>query len=82
MKINLKLYGGLEEYLPENSSKNQSSIDIRNGCSVEHALNTYGVPLEKCKIVMVNGIHIIPKDRANTILSNSDSLAVWPQSTG
>ena len=82
MKITLKLYGGLAEYLPKNSSKNQSSIEIKEGLSVEQTLNIYGVPLEERKIVMVNGIHIIPEERANKILSELDSLAVWPQSTG
>ena len=82
MKITLKLYGGLEKYLPENSSKNQSFIEIRDSASVEHTLNNQGIPLEECKIVMVNGIHIMPEERADKILSDSDSVAVWPQSTG
>ena len=82
MKVTLKLYGGLKEYLPKNSLKNQSSIEIKDGVNVEQALNIYCIPLEECKIVMVNGIHIIPEERAKKILSNSDSLAVWPQSTG
>ena len=82
MKVTLKLYGGLKEYLPKNSLKNQSSIEIKDGVNVEQALNIYGIPLEECKIVMVNGIHIIHEERAKKILSNSDSLAVWPQSTG
>ena len=58
MKITLKLDGKQREYLPKNSSKNESSIETKDG------------------------IHIILEDRAKKLLSDSDCLAVWPQSTG
>ena len=82
MKITLKLYGLLKEHLPKNSSKNQSSIEIKEGLSVEQVLNTYGVPIKERKIVTVNGIHIISEERTKKTLLKGDSLAVWPQSTG
>ena len=82
MKITSKLYGGIKEHLPKNYSKNQSSIKIKEALSGEEVQNTYGVAIEERKIVIVNGIHIIPEDRTKKTLLKGDSLAVWPQSTG
>ena len=82
MKITLKFYTKLAKYLPENSSKNQAIIEIEENCDVEQALDKYGVPSDQRHLVMVNGIHIMPEERATRALSESDSLAVWPPTTG
>ena len=82
MKITLKLFTKLGNYLPENSSKNQAIIEIEENCYVERVLDTYGVPSDQRHLVMVNGIHIMPEERATRVLSESDSLAVWPPTTG
>ena len=82
MKITLKLYGGLEKHLPENSSNNQAVIEIDESSNVEQVLNNFGVLPNQCRLVMVNGHHIMTEERAKRILVESDSLAVWPPSTG
>ena len=82
MKITLKLYTKLGKYLPENSLKNQAIIEIEKNCDVERVLDKYGVPSDQRYLVMVNGVPIMPEERATKILSKSDSLAVWPPTTG
>ena len=82
MKITLKLYTKLGKYLPENASKNQAVIEIEENCDVEEVLDKYGVPSAQRHLVMVNGNHIMPEERATRVLSESDSLAVWPPTTG
>ena len=82
MQITLKLYGGLKKYLPENASSNDAIIEIDKNFDVEQALNSYSVPPNQRHLVMVNGIHIMPEERATSVLSGSDSLAVWPPTTG
>ena len=82
MKITLKFYGKLVEHLPKNSSKNQSVIEVPGSMSIEQLLDDYHVPQEQRHIVMVNGVHIMPEDRKKRLVSASDSLAVWPPSTG
>ena len=82
MKITLKLYAKLGKYLPEKASKNEATIEIADGLDIEQTLDHYCVPTEQRHIVMVNGVHIMREKRATTILSESDSLAVWPPSTG
>ena len=82
MKITLKLFTKLGKYLPENASKNQAIIEIEENWDVERVLDKYGVPSDQRLLVMVNGIHIMPEERATRVLSESDSLAVWPPTTG
>ncbi len=82
MKITLKLYTKLGKYLPENSSKNEAVIEVEENSDVERVLDQYGVPFDQRHLVMLNGIHIMPAERAKSILSASDSLAVWPPTTG
>ena len=82
MKIILKLYSKLVKYLPGNALKNQAIIEIEENCDVERVLDKYGIPSDQRHLVMVNGIHIMPEERATRALSESDSLAVWPPTTG
>ena len=82
MKITLKLYAKLGKYLPDSASKNQAVIEIEEGLNVEQALNNYGVPSGQCHLVMVNGVYVKPEERTTKVLSESDSLAVWPPTTG
>ena len=76
MKITLKLYAKLGKYLPPNASKNQAVIEIEEGLDVEQVLNNYGLPPDQCHLVMVNGVHIMPEERATMARHESDSLAV------
>ena len=39
MNITLKLYGGLEKYLPDTASNNQAIIETQEGLCVEQILN-------------------------------------------
>ena len=82
MKITLKFYTKLGKYLPEISSKNQAIIEIAENCDAEHALDKYGVPSDQRHLVMVNGVYVKPEERTTKVLSESDSLAVWPPTTG
>ena len=82
MKITLKLYTKLGKYLPANASKNQAIVEIEENCDVERVLDKYGVPSDQRYLVMVNGVHIMREERTTKVLSKSDSLAVWPPTTG
>jgi sulfur carrier protein ThiS len=38
--------------------------------------------MEKCHLVLVNGIFVSPSARANTRIGEGDTLAVWPPVAG
>jgi len=82
MKINLKLYASLGQYLPENAQRNVVMIDTAEGASPASVLADHGVPSEHCHLVLVNGVYLAPSEREGRPLSEGDSLAVWPPVAG
>jgi sulfur carrier protein ThiS len=82
MKLTLKLYAQLGQYLPQGTSANEASIEINAQTSVLDVLNQFNVPLDMCHLVLVNGSYIAPDSRAMHILEDNDHLAVWPPIAG
>lgn len=82
MKVTLKLYASLGQYLPAHAEKNEVDMEIDDGVSVEALLKEHGVPPEHCHLVLVNGHYLAPSERTGTVLKANDALAVWPPVAG
>ncbi|NQU59456.1 MAG: MoaD/ThiS family protein [Rhodospirillales bacterium] len=82
MKITLKLYAALGEYLPDHAVRNEAEIEISSGTALLDVLKDHGVPPEHCHLVLVNGIYAAPSERAEKVLEEGDALAVWPPVAG
>jgi molybdopterin synthase sulfur carrier subunit len=82
MKITLKLYARLAEYLPPGAVGNQAPVELAEGASVGQVLERFGLPAAHCHLVLVNGVYIAPSERPQTALRPDDVLAVWPQVAG
>ena len=82
MKIQLKLYASLGQFLPNKAKKNEVEVDVRDSATVGAVLRQYSVPNEMCHLVLVNGKFIAPSERDDLILENGDALAVWPPVAG
>ena len=82
MKIQLKLYAMLGQYLPDHAVRNEVEIDVEAETSLEGVLEDHGVPLEHCHLVLVNGIYAAPSERKDKILSEGDAVAAWPPVAG
>ncbi|MHA1598557.1 MAG: MoaD/ThiS family protein [Alphaproteobacteria bacterium] len=82
MKITLKLYASLMQYLPDGAVLGEVDIDIDNNSSIEAILSNHGVPPEHCHLVLHNGHYISPSERHEKILGEGDALAVWPPVAG
>ena len=76
MKITLKLYAGLSQYLPENAVGNEAEIMIDPELDLQGVLDCYGIPSEQIFLVLVNGVYVPPDDREGYMLSELDALAV------
>ncbi len=76
MKITLKLYAGLSQYLPENAVGNEADIMIDPKVDLQGVLDCYGIPSEQILLVLVNGVYISPDDRAGYTFAESDTLTV------
>lgn len=82
MKVILKLYASLSDYLPAEARQNQVQLDVDDGATVGALIERYRLPPKLTHLVLVNGVFIAPAARATTVLREGDQLAVWPPIAG
>ena len=82
MKISLKLFASLADYLPAGSRENRIELDVEDGVSVADLIRRYQVPERSAHLVLVNGLFVPPAERPRRRLQEGDELAVWPPIAG
>ena len=83
MKITLKLFATLTDYLPaELRRSNQMALDVDPAAAISQIIEPFGLPPRLVHLVLVNGKYIDPDKRASTTLSEGDVLAIWPPIAG
>jgi molybdopterin converting factor small subunit len=82
MKVTVKLYALLSDYLPAGAVDNQVEIDLADGTTPEDVFARFNLPRQYCSIVLVNGIYVEPSERGSHALSENDTLAIWPPVAG
>lgn len=82
MKVTLKLYASLGDFLPPSAERNAIDVDMPDGATVHEVLHKHHVPMETCHLILVNGI-FTPLTSANAKrLEEGDTVAVWPPVAG
>lgn len=82
MKIKLKLFASLSQFLPAGTQGNVIEIDVAEGISPNQLLAQFAVPLEMVHLVLRNGSYVEPEQRDKAILQAGDELALWPPVAG
>jgi sulfur-carrier protein len=83
MKITLKLFASLTDYLPADARRsNIVELDVSEGASILQIIEPFGLPMKLVHLVLVNGHYINPEDRATRSLVEGDVLAIWPPIAG
>ncbi len=82
MRITLKLYATLTDYLPPQRNGNKAEIELAEGTTVQQALDGFALPAKLTHLVLVDGNYVAPADRANWVLKGGEALAVWPPVAG
>ena len=83
MKVTVKLYATLGDYLPPGSKGNKVEVQVDDeAAAVDAVLRPFSLPPKLTHLVLVNGIFIPPEARASTRLAAGDVLAVWPPIAG
>lgn len=82
MRLTVKLYATLGDYLPAGSRNNRAEVEVAAGCTVAEALAPFALPARLTHLVLVNGVFVPEAVRAATALSEGDTLAVWPPIAG
>ena len=82
MRVTVKLFALLENYLPADSADNQARIEVAAGTTPESVFKKLNLPRESCHLVLVNGVYVPPSERDSLELQEDDALAVWPPVAG
>jgi sulfur carrier protein ThiS len=83
MKITLKLYASLTDYLPiESRYTNVVELELAPGSRITEVIEQHRLPQKLVHLVLVNGTYIAPENRAAQTLVEGDVLAIWPPIAG
>ncbi|MBK4739050.1 MoaD/ThiS family protein [Noviherbaspirillum pedocola] len=82
MKITLKLYATLGEYLPPNQKHNAVDIEVEPETRIADIVERFHLPVKLVHLVLVNGVYVAPEMRAQRGLQEGDVLAMWPPVAG
>lgn len=82
MRITVKLYATLSDYLPGHAKNNRVEVEAADNATVAEVLQPFGLPPRLTHLVLVNGNFIPPGERAGKSLADGDVLAVWPPIAG
>lgn len=82
MKLTLKLYAGLQVYLPAGSENNRTTIEIADDATANTVIDMFNLPRERASLVLRNGIYLHPEERDNANFTDGDTLAIWPPVAG
>jgi sulfur-carrier protein len=83
MKITLKLFASLTDYLPQEARyTNVIEIDIASDTTIGQLVAQYRLPEKQVHLVLVNGSYIAPELRQSRTLAEGDALAIWPPIAG
>ena len=84
MKVVLKLYASLTDYLPEKGRDQRHSVDVEVSpdATIGEIIERFHLPRRSVHLVLVNGLYVEPKLRATRTLRDGDHLAIWPPVAG
>ena len=82
MKITLKLFATLSDYLPPERSYNAIALDVDASTTIGALITRFQLPPKLVHLVLVNGVYIERAQRAERILQEGDVLAMWPPVAG
>ncbi len=83
MRITLKLFASLTDYLPaEARAGNQLGLDFNEPPTVAEVIEARQLPAKSVHLVLVNGAYVQPEARASHRLQDGDVLAIWPPIAG
>ena len=83
MKVTLKLYASLSDYLPDAARKtNALELDLAPGTTVAEVIDRHNLPRKLCHLALIDGVFVPPADRNQRALADGETLAIWPPVAG
>ncbi len=81
MKITLKLFSSLSEYLPPEAEDNTVAASVADAMTAHELIDQYHLPRAEARVVMVNG-EFLPAEACDLPLQDGDVMSVWPSLQG
>ncbi len=81
MRVKLKLFSNLMEYLPQDANGNTIEINVSGTSSCSDLIRRYKIPAESIQVVMLNGEYFPAESRDNP-LKEGDTISIWPSIQG
>ena len=83
MKVTLKLYATLTDFLPQEARKhNALELDLASGTTVAQVIEHQALPQKLCHLVLIDGLFVPPAERDKRPLAEGETLAIWPPIAG
>ncbi|NKB62275.1 MAG: MoaD/ThiS family protein [Gammaproteobacteria bacterium] len=81
MKVTLKLFSSLMEYLPKEADSNTITLVVPESSSPYDLIDRLRVPRKEAQVIMKNG-EFCPIEQRSYSLSEGDTISVWPSIQG
>ena len=79
MKVELSLFASLARYAPDKTGSHSHRIlDIAEGTAIIGLLESLEVPMEKVKMIFLNGLHAT----GDEVLREGDRVGIFPPVAG
>ncbi len=82
MKLFIELYASLMPLLPPGNQRFRREIAMPDNSTVQQVIEQFKIPPEQAHIVLVNGKFVCGDDRLSHILSEEDTISIWPPVAG
>jgi len=82
MRVTVKLYAMLSDYLPPGSERNVGHVEAPDDVTVLQLIEQLKLPAELTHLVLLNGVYVEPDKRVDTRIAKEDELAVFPPIAG
>jgi len=82
MQITVKLFATLAGHLPAGAKDNAAALEVDEDATPAAIIARLNLPREKCHLVLVNGVYVVPSQLDQHRLKPGDALAMWPPVAG
>ncbi len=83
MKVTLKLFASLTDFLPADARySNLVELNVAPGTTIGEVVEQFRLPPKQVHLVLVNGHYIAAEQRGGRALDEGDVLAIWPPIAG
>jgi sulfur carrier protein ThiS len=82
MKITVKLFATLGQYLPAGAERHQVEIEVPDGTTPAAVIERLHVPPRMAHLVMIDGVFVPPEERPYRRLHEREQLAIFPPVAG